>query len=275
MAVTIKGTTRADAFKFVGDDIAKLEESPQVARWGGVDNEHVVFLAQEIAAHSQTTPVLIRKRADGAPELVAGRHRRAAVLLINEDPGAYGLPGPVPLKATYADLDEEEAFRASVVENTGRPLTCMDLAHAAIQMSKVLDWEGAKIAEALTTSFRKVSPSRVSQLKALNGLPMSIKRRLHKGTLKESVARAMLRLQLSGEELEKLAKQLEDGEIKPAEITAMANKKRRGEGKKVKRSLSELLALLEELGTNASAELYNWLSGDDVTMKRLKEIFKG
>ena len=275
MAVTIKGTARSDAFKFIGDEIAKLEESPQVARWGGTDNEHVAFLAQEIAAHGQTTPVLIRKRADGAPELVAGRHRKAAIMLINEDPSQYGLPGPVPLKAVYVDLDEEEAFRASIVENTGRPLTCMDLAHAAVQMSKVLDWEGAQIAEALTTSFRKVSPSRVSQLKALNSLPMSIKRRLHKGTLKESVARAMLRLQLPAEELEDLAKRLEDGEIKPAQITAMANKKRRGEGKKVKRSLSELLSLLEELGTNASADVYNWLNGDDVTTKRLKEIFKG
>lgn len=275
MAVTIKGAKRGDLSKFEGEAINQLEESTQLARWAGTDNEHVVSLARSIAEHGQTTPVLIRKRGDGTPELVAGRHRKAAIQLINEDPSEYGLPGPVPLLAVYKELDDSEAFKASIEENTGRPLSCMDLSYAAIQMSKVLDWESAAIAEALTTSFRKVSPSRVSQLKALNSLPMSIKRRLHKGTLKESVARAMLRLQLGAEELEALAKQLEDGEIKPSEITAMANQKRRGEGKKVKRSLSELLALLEELGTNSSADVYNYMNGDDVPMKRLKEIFKG
>lgn len=196
------------------------------------------------------------------------------MLKINADPAAYGLPGPVPLKATYADLDDIGSVIASFIENTGKPLTCMDLAHTANQLFNLMDWSNAEIAAVLTTPHHPVSASRVSQLRALIRLPMRLQRQLHAGSVPESVARAMLRLGVDSAEMERLAEELESGRIKGSEITSEANDKRRASGKKVKRSINDLRAKLIELGTAPSLDLLSWLEGDICSDERVNEIFK-
>lgn len=265
--------TRA-AYIFEGDEIASLAESPQLARWGGLNDPHVEWLATDIAARGQQTPVLVRRSSDGLPELVAGRHRRAAILRINANPKAYGLPkkASVPLHAVYRELTDEEAIRASLSENTGKPLTCMDLSHAATQLYKVLGWSNKQIAETLTTPHYRLSPSRVSQLRDLTRLPARVQRSLHEGALPESSARAMLRLELKPRAMEMLADQLESGEIKAADITALANDARRKAGKQIRRTMFELKAKLDEIGSAKSMDLLAWLDGELKSDDRVEEI---
>lgn len=272
--LTLAGATRATAYRFSGDEIATLAESPQLVRWGGLTEGHVAWLATDIAARGQQTPVLVRRAADGKPELVAGRHRRAAILRINADPVAYGLPAEtsVPLLAVYRELSDEEAIRSSFAENTGRPLTCMDLAQTAAQLSR-LDWPNKMIAETLSTSHKRITPSRVSQLKDLIRLPTRVQMALHQGTLPESAARAMLRLQLNAATMEMMATQLEEGEIKAGDITALANDARRQAGKMIRRTLYELKTKLDEIGTAKAMDLLAWMDGELKSDKRVEEIF--
>lgn len=279
MPATLQGAKRADMFRFEGEEINNLAESPQLVRWegggdiGGVDLAHVDYLAADIAQHGQQAPVLVRRRADGRPELIAGRHRKAAIVKINADPGAYGLPGPIPLAAVYKDLNDVEAIGASFAENTGKPLTCMDLAHTAAQLARVMDWSNARIAALLSTPHHPCSPSRVSQLRSLIRLPMRLQRMLHSGAVPESVARAMFRLGVDAEEMEQLSRELEAGALKGSEITSRANAERRAAGKKVKRTIVDLRNKLAELGTAPSLDLLSWLDGDICSDERVAEIF--
>lgn len=274
MAAVVQGATRSDAFKFSPDEAKALAISPQLVRFEKVNAEHVEWLARDIAKNGQQAPVLIRKRGDDTPELVAGRHRHAAVLKINGNTADYGVPASgIPLLAVLKQYTDEQAIRASFTENTGLPLSVMDLATAASHFYNVMDWPHKHIAEAMSAPHHKMSPIRVGQLLRLLALPVSLQRRLHTGKLPESVAKAFLRLGLSAEEMKEKAAQLERGEIKPSELTSAANQKRRAEGKKVKRSLSEVRTRLGELETARALDFLSWIDGDLNDDDRVVEIF--
>lgn len=247
-----------------GDEISSLRESPQLVRWGGVDPDHVHYLATLIAAQGQQSPVVVR-RVDGEYELIAGRHRRAAVLRINTSPGEYGLTSPVPLLAVSRKLSDEAAIRASFAENTGRPLTCMDLAHTAESLA-ALEWPTKTIAAVMSTPHHRISPSRVSQLRSLMRLPERIQAMLHAKSLPESAARAILRLGMDDSAMETVADQLIEGTLRAGEIVAWGNEARRGDGKKVKRTMYDLRTMLEEIagetGSAKAADMLSWLDGE-------------
>lgn len=258
-------TKPAHLLTFTGDEIASLVESPQLVRWGGVDADHVHYLATLIAAQGQQTPVIVRRLPDSGHghELIAGRHRRAAILRINTSPAEYGLPAPIPLLAVARKMSDESAIRVSFAENTGRPLTCMDLAHTAEALAAPpLDWPMKTIASVMSTPHHRISPSRVSQLRSLMRLPERIQAMLHAKKLPESVARAILRLGMDDAAMEVVADQLVDGTLRAGEIVAMANEARRDDGKKVKRTMFDLRGKLDEIGTGPAMDLLAWLDGE-------------
>lgn len=268
MAATLEGASRGSStYKFEGDEIANLTVSPQLVRWEELDQDHVDFLALDIALHGQQSPGLVRRGANGKPELVAGRHRRAAILKINEDPTAYSLPAPIPFIATYQALDEESAIRASFAENTGKPLSIMDLAHAATRFS-AFDWDNAKIASIISTPWHKVSAARVSQLKAYMRLPRAVQRLLHRGELPESAARAMLTMGLDSDAMVEMIETL-----KPGEIIAESKRSQRAKGKKARRSLLDVRETLERIGTDKAMDMLSWLDGEVKEDTRIEEIF--
>jgi len=274
MAANLPGASRGSStYKFEGDEIASLAVSPQLVRWGDLDDDHVEFLAHDIAARGQQAPVNVRKRADGLPEMYAGRHRREAVLRINSDPGKYGVPGPVPLIAVYRELSEEAAIRASFAENTGKPLTVMDLAHAATRFS-AFDWPNDKIASIISTPWHKVTPARVSQLKSYIRLPHKVQSLLHRGVIPESCARAMLQVGLDGEAMEEMAGQIERGEMKPGEVVALAASEKRKKGKRARRSIKDVRELLERVGTDKAIHFLAWLDGDLRGDEEVEKIFE-
>lgn len=273
MAATLEGASRGSStYKFEGPEIEALAVSPQLVRWEELDQDHVDFLALDIAKHGQQSPGLVRRGANGKPELVAARHRRAAVLKINADPGAYGLPGPIPFIATYQALDEESAIRASFAENTGKPLTVMDLAQAASRFS-AFDWDNTKIASIISTPWHKVSAARVSQLKSYIRLPHKVQSLLHRGLLPESAARAMLTMGLDAEAMTEMVEQVERGFMKPGEIVAESKRNQRAKGKRARRSNLDLRELLEGMESEKADKMLDWLDGTLKSDEEIRKIF--
>jgi hypothetical protein len=205
--------------------------------------------------------------------MYAGRHRREAVLRINANPEKYGVPGPLPLIAVYRELSEEAAIRASFAENTGKPLTVMDLAHAATRFA-AFDWPNDKIASIISTPWHRVSAARVSQLKAYIRLPHKVQSLLHRGVVPESAARAMLVMGLDGEAMEEMAGQVERGEMKAGEVVALAAAHKREKGKRARRSIKDVRELCERLGTDKAVDFLSWLDGELKGDEEVERIFE-
>lgn len=263
----------SDALIFSGDDIVNLRVSPQLVRWGDLDTAHVEFLARDIALNGQQSAVTVRKGADGRAELVAGRHRHAAVLLLNSEPSKYKLENPVSLIAIYRNISDEQVIRASFAENTGKPLTCMDLCLAAAKLANTGKLAHKQIAAIITTPHHKISASRVSQLLALAKLPQSIQLALHEGRLPESAARAILSLGLDDKGMQDIANEFEEGELTAGEIISLANEGRREKGKKVKRTLNDVRRVLDGIGTSKAMDFLSWLEGEFRDDSVLESIF--
>lgn len=278
MAANLPGASRASStYKFEGPEIAALAVSPQLVRWEDLDHDHVLDLATKIAHEGQIQPVIVRKSANGRPELVAGRHRRAAIIHLNDHLSDYGKTSPFPLKAIFHELSDEDALLASFQENAGKPPTVMDLAKAVINFTR-LEWDNAKIAAKMSTPWNRVTQARVSQLKAYIRLPHKVQSLLHRGIIPESCARAMLTIGLDGEAMEEMAGQIERGEMKPGEVVALAAKEKRARGKKARRSIKDVRELLErmvgEWDSDKAVNMLSWLDGEVKEDRVVEEIFK-
>jgi ParB family chromosome partitioning protein len=261
MSTKLDGAARTDAYRFEGEEIANLAEFQQI-RFGGLDEDQVESLARKIAREGQRRNVLVRKRADGQPELVDGRNRKAAILRINANLSEYGVPRPLPLLATYRAMSDEEAARAAFGENNdGLPIKFMDLAISAARFEN-FGWDRPTIAAVMSTPHRPITPARISQLLALVPLPRPVQDALHSGALPESVARQMIRLKLGATEMERVSREVIAGRMKAADLTSEANSRRRSEGRKLKRTLPDLRARLTALGTDRAMDMLAWLNGD-------------
>lgn len=275
MARALAGATRSGTeYLFAGDEIAALRAIDQI-RWEQLTPDHVDELAKSIAAVGQQDPILVRLAADGKPELVAGQHRRAAILQINADPSVYGAPGPLRMSAVFRDLDDEQALLAAYSENAHtRPLTAVDLAHTAHRF-KAFDWTDKRIAEAMTTSHDRITQPRISQLLKLHRAPHAIKQALHGGAINESAVRAILATGRPPDEMIILAEGVAAGEMTVRQIAeSNADEKRTG-GKVVKRTLAEVESFLRALDTHDAGLLLSWINGAaDVDQSAVIAIFK-
>jgi ParB-like chromosome segregation protein Spo0J len=274
----------SEVILFYGDDILFLPVTPQVGRWGDLNQAHIQYLAREIARDGQTQPCHIRKGPSG-PELVTGRHRRAAVLEINESLGreggspyltALGTPisDPIPLKCLYANVTEDRAVKLAFQENTGLPLTVVDLAHAASTLRSLYpDWSNAQIADVISTPHHPVSPVRVSQFYALMTLPTHILSSIHRGEMSEGVARAMLKMKLERETIQDIANKLKAGTLKSGDLIEMSNEVQRRKGVKVRRSIVDIEKLMEKVDSDKGWNFLGWLRGEHNDTEVVAGIF--
>jgi ParB/RepB/Spo0J family partition protein len=271
---TLVGATRSGTeYSFAGDEIATLRAIDQI-RWEELTPDHVDELAKSIAEVGQQDPVLVRLAADGKPELVAGRHRRAAILQINADLGAYGAPGPMRMSAVFRDLDDEQALIAAYSENAHtRPLTVIDLAHTAHRF-KTFEWTDKRIAEAMTTSHYRITQPRVSQLLKLHRAPHAIKQALHGGAIKESAVRSILATGRPPDDMVTLAEGIASGELTVRQLTERNASDKRAGGAVVKRTLAEVEAFLKALDTHDAGLLLSWINGTSVDQSAVIAIFK-
>jgi ParB-like chromosome segregation protein Spo0J len=276
MPTKLEGASRIDDFKFEGEEIRNLAELPQI-RFGDLLEDHLESLARKIAREGQRRNVLVRKRANGTPELVDGRYRKAAILRINDNLPEYDTPflggKPLPLLATYRVMTDEQALKAAFGENAdGLPVSVMDLVASAARFENCGS-SRAEIAAILSTPRREILPGRVGQLLALAPLPRKVQDALHVGTLKEVVARQMIRLKLDAAEMERVAGEVAAGRMKAGDLTAQANSRRREAGRKLKRTLPELKARLTALDTDRALDLLAWLNGETPGEDAIDGIF--
>lgn len=274
MARTLAGATRSGTeYFFAGDEIAALRAIDQI-RWEKLTSDHVDELAKSIAAVGQQDPILVRLAADGKPELVAGQHRRAAILQINADPGAYGAPGPLRMSAVFRDLDDEQALLAAYSENAHtRPLTAIDLAHTAHRF-KAFGWTDKRIAEAMTTSHCRITQPRISQLLKLHRAPHAIKQALHGGAIKEAAVRAILATGRPPDEMIILAEGIAAGEMTVRQIAESNADGKRADGAVFKRTLAEVESFLTELDTPDALLLLSWINGAPDVDESVIAVFK-
>lgn len=243
-----EGVGRADMLKFEPGKIADIRQGVNL-RHGVEPESGTERLARDIAANGQMSPVIVRKDSAKAFHLVAGFRRVRAVLKINADPEAYGLPGPIPLLARLMVLTEDEALVRNLAENEERlDLGPLDLAFAARHLSTVMQWDQARIAEAM-----KCSPSRVSGLIKLLSLPKDVLRRLASGGINEATAK-----RFGGLDDEQVATLLEaiDGGEKPARVARRAQV---AAGKRTRLTIPEALALLDSEENDQAAALAAWI----------------
>ncbi len=274
MTKKLVGATRSGTeYSFAGDEIDTLRAIDQI-RWEELTPDHVDELAKSIAEVGQQDPVLVRLAADGKPELVAGRHRRAAILQINADPGVYGVPGPLRMSAVFRDLDDEQALIAAYSENAHtRPLTVIDLAHTAHRF-KAFEWTDKRIAEAMTTSHYRITQPRVSQLLKLHRAPHAIKQALHGGAIKESAVRSILATGRPPADMVTLAEGIASGELTVRQLTERNASDKRADGAVVKRTLAEVEGFLKSLDTHNAGLLLSWINGAaDVDQSAVIAIF--
>lgn len=272
-AKKIEGASQSGIrYGFKGEEIRNLRVSPNLVRFEEVDQAYVLDLARRIAKEGQIQPGIVRISSDGLPELIAGRHRKEAILLINDNLSQFERESPLEFNCVLRECSEEEAIQVSWQENTGKPPTVMDMAKTAVNLSR-MGHENSSIAQKMSTDWRKVSIGRVGELINFhNLLPHSIQLMLHRGTLKEATARALLRLKVGSEELEALAGDIVSGKVKPAAITRKANEQRREKGKVIRRNIGEIRLALENVGTDRALNLLAWIDGQVTTDEILEQI---
>lgn len=193
---------------------------------------------------------------------MTAEQKLTAALPVTLPPIAY--PG-LSMLCVVRKMTDAEVTAATFSENTGKPLSAMDLAMFAYHNDK-LGIGQKEIARLMSTAHHRMSASRVSVLLNLIRLPLKIQKLLHANQIPESACQALLRLGLSAEELELRASDVAAGRIKPSEITAEANAARRAKGIKVQRNIADLRRMMERLPFQnklqvTPGELLDWLDG--------------
>lgn len=210
-------------------------------------------LAKSIAKNGQLQPGLLRIDTEGRPVLVAAFRRLAAIKLINADPAAYQLGGPVPFTAKVVTCNAEEAITLNLIENRHRlDLNCMDLAHIAREL-KNREWTQERIAVAMDCPAAEVAG-----LLFFLTLPSSAQRLLAVGRMRPANARAMK--DLSEATIDGLTARIAAGE-KPAKVMRDAKTEKRAKGKRAGRTLSEAKLEIGALDCDQGNRLLEYFAG--------------
>jgi ParB/RepB/Spo0J family partition protein len=125
--------------------LREIAPSPRNPRRG---LKQIEPLAESIDAYGLLQPLVVRRRADGGFELVAG-HRRLAAL---QQLGWESAP------AIVREVDEDEAYVLTLVENLQREdLSPREEAEALVDLIRSRGWTTRQVAEAIKRSAAYVS----------------------------------------------------------------------------------------------------------------------
>jgi len=160
--------------------IADIEPNPFQPRTR-FDDEAIRELAASIRATGVLQPVLVRRKADGSYQLVAGERRLRAA--------AHA--GLVEIPAVIRDVDDRQMMELALVENVQREnLNPMDEAHAYQALAEKLGLTHDQISERVGKQRTTISNS----LRLL-GLPVEVREMVSRETLSAGHARALLALE--------------------------------------------------------------------------------
>jgi len=164
--------------------IADIEPNPFQPRTR-FDDDGIRELAASIRATGVLQPVLVRRKADGSYQLVAGERRLRAA--------AHA--GLVEIPAVIRDVDDRQMMELALIENVQREnLNPMDEAHAYQALAEKLGLTHDQISERVGKQRTTITNS----LRLL-GLPVEVREMVSRETLSAGHARALLALESPAE----------------------------------------------------------------------------
>jgi ParB-like chromosome segregation protein Spo0J len=205
----------------------------------------------------QHTPVIVTKNKEGRTVMVDGRRRRAAIELINSDPAAFDLSGPLGLRAVlHGKLTDDDILTIQISANRDREAknSPVDDARTVHILEQRFAWGRDRIAREL-----RVTTARVRKLLDINDLPERVQVALHENRLKES--HALLFAKLPSEQASAFMDDVESGAT-PAKVLASLKGAHRALGKKKPYTLHEVIKALREVGDDRAIGLLAWIHGD-------------
>lgn len=227
---------RSDLYSFLPEHI--VVDQKENARVVPHSDEEVEALANSIKEYGQQQPAVVRRIDGNKVQLVAGYGRWRAVTKLNQE----NPEKPLKLMCRVADLNAEEAFVRSIVENNERAATTpTDDAFAQRRLREDFGWSEEKIA-----TFYKKSVSYVAQLRKLLQLSTPIQTEVSKGNL--TVAAALDVAQLPETEREAVvsaAKDPETGKVDANTVRTKVREKKQQSGGAVSRTMREVRAYFE------------------------------
>ncbi|HET7104972.1 MAG TPA: ParB/RepB/Spo0J family partition protein, partial [Terracidiphilus sp.] len=172
--------------------VDQIDRNPYQTR-SHVDEAQLAELAASITANGVVQPVLVRPRADGRFQLIAGERRWRA----------SQLAGRNTIPAILRQVSDEQAMEITIVENLQRAdLNPMEQARAFDRLSREFHMTQEQMAQ--RTGKDRAS---VSNFLRLLRLPGDVQTRVEKGELSFGHARALLALE-HAEEIEKAAQRI-------------------------------------------------------------------
>lgn len=109
-----------------------VDRKANARRNGEVDEKRVIQYAKSFLLRGQLQPVVCRKIEDNKIQLAVGYHRQAAAVMIKNGNEKEEIPADPKfrLRVTVLDMNEREAFEASIIENSERnEISVIDQAH--------------------------------------------------------------------------------------------------------------------------------------------------
>ena len=241
MATRINAGTvsRGEVFKILPDNL--IFDEKHNSRVVPHTDEEIEALARSIFENGQVQPILARKVEDDRVQVVAGFGRCRAVAYINKH---FKPEQPFRVLVRVADINEEEAFVQSIIENEDRVSTTpIDQAHAQRRLRESFGWSEERIAE-----FYKKSVSYIGQLRKMLGLSAPLKEEVAKGNM--PVATAVLVTSLPEAEREEVVAEAkkDDGKVDSEVVKKKVREKRIASGtdKVTALSVREIRKFLEE-----------------------------
>lgn len=174
---------RSDLYAFFPEHIVVVhdENSRKVPH----TSEEIEALAERIRQHGQQQPAVVRRIQGNKVQLVAGYGRCQAVAWLNERYSPV-----IKLQCKVVDLNAEDAFVCSIVENSDRKNTTpIDDAHAQRRLREEFHWSEDRIAE-----FYKKSVASIGQLRKTLQLSAPLQAKVANGQMPVSTAMDVAKL---------------------------------------------------------------------------------
>jgi len=205
-----------------------------------IDAEPLAELAASIREHGVLEPILVRKRASGGFEIIAGERRWRAA----QQAGLKEVP------IFVHDLDDEAAFEAALVENLQREdLNAMETARA---FQRLVDDFGYT-QDTIATKVGKERSTVANALRLLK-LPDDVSGLVEEGQLSEGHARALLAAP-SVSVMKKLARSAVSKGWSVREAERQARRAARGDDAPAKKSTTAKSANVRDLEQRLSRAL--------------------
>lgn len=219
-------------------------------------------MAISLAKYGQILPIAIREDCGRDGVVVDGARRLLGFLMVNADPLQFkdrdgeALKGPLPIKFSKVEADDEKALELNLIANLERlELDVIDRAHTAQKVKQLYKWNNDRIASCMSCD-----ESTVSVLLGIARLPKGTKDLIRDGVLTGAGARRLIGL--PEKEVRAITKEIEGGAT-AKEVLARVTAKKRSSGEMIARTRSEVAAEIAKLNTSRSRWFMQYLAGGD------------